>query len=374
MAINTGGFDVNVLPVYQPVDPSLAAFNPAQITHGVLDALQVGGTLQQIKAFKQHADEIAATEGIRTKLLQAQADQAAIKRDHEQAIKQAAIDDQLAQLSLTTAKAKAAGKNVEPSANLDLAKTNLALGDVAFQQKQQPTEQGVKSLVDAAALEAAPNVGLALVKKANTDLVNANLAYSKAVEDFKNGDTDAALLEKAKVASEQAKARLDDAQAKYYSGRNDAAVERSRITAEKVDTHTKAYNSLSQDYARSVQAYKNLLSEPAINPANPDDQRFTASKLVQAASVPDNPGFWKRLFGLGDTEPVPAFVVDKIKEINQARSELKAQEQVLKKVRDKISSSLVDGEAPAPAETTAPTPTSVVYWRNPATGKIEPKP
>jgi hypothetical protein len=70
MAINTRGFQVSAMPQYTPVDASLAAYNPQEVTQGLLQALNAVETDRQMRA--QRADRaerdllagkrIAATE------------------------------------------------------------------------------------------------------------------------------------------------------------------------------------------------------------------------------------------------------------------------------------------------------------------------
>jgi len=61
MAITTEGFGVNVMPQYTPVDPRLVAFDPAQISNGVLNAFQVVDNYKKMQAFNKAQAELDAT-------------------------------------------------------------------------------------------------------------------------------------------------------------------------------------------------------------------------------------------------------------------------------------------------------------------------
>lgn len=118
MAISTGGFGVNVMPTYTPVDPSLAAFNPAEITKGMLNHFQMQGTVAQLQAFKQHAQEVADTEAQRTQILKQQAEQDRLKLESAAALHKYDIDRRIAEAK--AAKIEAEGREtVAPSATED---------------------------------------------------------------------------------------------------------------------------------------------------------------------------------------------------------------------------------------------------------------
>lgn len=177
MAINTAGFQVGVLPQYTPIDPHLASLDPSELTHGLLSAYQLAGTASELTAFRQHAQEIADTEGIRTKLLKAKADQAAIERDHAQAVNQAAIDAELAQHSLDTAKAK----NL---LQLEPLKTKVA---------EAAGNADLSTIGPAAAANVASN---------NLSALNSNIGVSTATDRAKTAQTQAA-ADAVRVADEE---------------------------------------------------------------------------------------------------------------------------------------------------------------------------
>ncbi len=387
--INTGGYQVNVLPQYAPVDPGLAAFNPSEALHGMMTAYQAAGTLDQIKAFKQHAAEVAATEGIRTKLLQTQADQQVLALKHAQDIEDAKRAAELAtleheramapeQTKAGTAQAEATVKTAPAIANTVVGANEAAQADQAFQASQRPTLQAAQSIANSDLPSLALQQSLANVKKAQAEVSTANLAAEKAKEDWLAGATGKDKAEAASTAANLAKARLDDAQAKYYSTRNTTAAEIASKRAEAVDTHSKAYNALSLDYSRAINSLKELVTEPAINPDDPSDQRFTVSQLVQAAQIPKESAL-KRFFGLGEKEPIPEFVLDRIRAIKEKRADVDARAAQLSAISRKIGDAILGGEvgpaAPAQAaQPSSPAITIPTVWRNPATGKIELKP
>lgn len=208
--INTGGFDVGVMPTYSPVNPSLASFNPVDITHGLMDSIQLTGNVDQLKAFRQHAAEIAATEGVRTQLLKAQADQAAIARDHAAAVQQASIDSAVAQFKANAAvQPKVAEQtvktidsnmpNIATKGLLEGTLLNNQLGSAKFEGTRQPILQGVQRQMDQAAVAAAPWQADTIVSSAYTNKINADTAAKMAEEDFAKGKTGKAQLEDAQI-------------------------------------------------------------------------------------------------------------------------------------------------------------------------------
>ncbi len=207
--IQTHGFGVDVMPQYSQVNPQLAAINPIETTHGILSALQIGGTLDQLKAFKQHAQEIADTEKIRTQLLKAQADQESIQRDRETALQEAKLGAEKASLAASTARDTSLTKlfpqrqnveslSLENQASMLPGQGRLGLAQLATQEQVQPSlskiaiaqaqgeagrVQGAESIKDLqqqlaqvqaqSALDMAPDQQKLIKAKLDDDLKNA---------------------------------------------------------------------------------------------------------------------------------------------------------------------------------------------------------
>jgi hypothetical protein len=63
--IQTSGFQVGAMPTYTPVNPSLVAFNPTEVSDGMLKAFRISNALEELKASKAKQAELAATRSAR---------------------------------------------------------------------------------------------------------------------------------------------------------------------------------------------------------------------------------------------------------------------------------------------------------------------
>ncbi len=61
MPINTGGYQVQVMPTYTPLDPRSVSFNPQAFSQGALSSIEIIDQLQKQKAFAQAQADLAAT-------------------------------------------------------------------------------------------------------------------------------------------------------------------------------------------------------------------------------------------------------------------------------------------------------------------------
>lgn len=140
MAIQTGGFKVDVIPSYTPVDPRLVAFNPGSFTNGILSAFDVAKTYDQMKAYKLMQDELAATRDKRIAATGTGYD-ASIARDtgtiQTEPLKTDAINAQNQAL-----------KNLVPiqgQFDVQQAKNNIALQPGAFKLAQGQQDIGLQN-------------------------------------------------------------------------------------------------------------------------------------------------------------------------------------------------------------------------------------
>lgn len=324
----TSGFQVSQMPIYHPVDPSLVALNPTQITHGLLDAYQLQGTVEQLKAFRQHAAEVAATEGVRTQLLQAQADQARIQAEHAAAIKQdsinAAIAEYKAKVATTPKEAQqkvaqidANLPNIAPAAQLQGNAIQSQLADLAFKEKSRPVlEPGALNLQDLT-----QNLG---IKK----------AYD-AVTTFEEDKQMADDIKKATAAHLNAQASQANAAADELSGRNAMKEKVAAARAANVQNHYQAQNVLGANYAREETTLKNMESTRAENPADPSDQRFTVGMLAAAYNKAPT-GFLNFLkqnnLSPKEAKTIPPEVQAQIDEVNLQRKKVRELSDGLHKV------------------------------------------
>lgn len=72
MSIETGGYQVGVMPQYTPMDPRMVAFQPQQFSAGALSSLELINELDKRKAFAAQQAEQAATRAGRVGAMNAQ--------------------------------------------------------------------------------------------------------------------------------------------------------------------------------------------------------------------------------------------------------------------------------------------------------------
>lgn len=168
--ITTQGHQVGVLPQFQPPDPSLLAFNPQQMAQGALSSLQIGGALEQMKALRQHTEELAKMSNARNKLLQAQADLATLNAEFEQGT-------QAGKKAASNATSAATVKTAGPLADFTAAKAGLDLRLLPKQEKLVNTQQ------DLAQTQVTGALTRSNITEETSDLA-AEIARKKVYEEF----------------------------------------------------------------------------------------------------------------------------------------------------------------------------------------------
>lgn len=354
------------MPSFTPVNPSLAAFNPSNITNGALQSINIASSLDQLKAFRQHAEEVAKTEAARNQMLQAESTKAQILTDHLRAIDDASKAAELAQLEHDRAVQESktgadiatnasTAQTAGPLANLKIAEANSGVKDINFLNSIRPAVESAKSSAAAAASGAAPYVALATVEDAKTQFQAAKLANAKAIDEFSSLPDDT----KRKNALVQSQIDLNNASAQYH-------IAQGQLNASKA-------NAVGQDPQKAVSAIDLELSRLGKMAAGSGvhDETGAPETLDQyeARVLDPTTGQVKTKFSLmhplSGSNPVPT---------SPTGDALLFQKRQLTKAKDfymsKIAGAALQDAGVQPPPSGAP----VVYWKNPSTGKIEPKP
>lgn len=285
------------MPTYTPVDPSLAAFNPAQITHGIMDVYQTMGTAAQLKAFNQHALEVANTEGLRTKLLKAQADQEAIKADAAQAQQDATNRAIIAKakheadlLDVQTpndVKAEQGrGATLDASNATLLSNANLALSNATENARLNPFLQGIHSFDVANARSAAPYQSIASDLAARALVPKAKLDLIRQQQDLAQGGTGEERLVDAKVLSEAQKGGLDAAQAQQalaaaaeLRDRNATKINLAQLRSQSRQDNFKAQEVIRHNFDSALKDYQDAQNQPIMTTDGTTSGSIRASQL-----------------------------------------------------------------------------------------------
>lgn len=183
MAINTGGYGVNVLPQYTPVDANLAAFNPAAAMQGAAQGIDMVTGLQKLKDMRQIHEENAKMSAAKNKLLQAQAEQSALTADYMAKVQQQKLDAEMSRLEHDAKKNRLAS-------GLLGKKSAIEEGELNLKGALQPGAARLAMSGQGAQEKASPFLNDALVFGAQTSAGTAKAALGRlsdvtAAEDAK---------------------------------------------------------------------------------------------------------------------------------------------------------------------------------------------
>ncbi len=336
--INTSGHEVQVMPSYTPVNPSLMGFNPQNVTNGALGALSVADSLEKIKSFRQHAEEIAKTEHARNSILQAEADKAAILAGHLQTTKDAQDEYDLSHLKLQSEQNKLELPNVSKKAKVEGSALDLTANQQAFDATQQGTKQSVESITNASAFDNAFTKSLAAKNQAETDYQASLLNLAKAKEEALSFPADKARkdnLINAQIEVQKAIANKDNADAELARAKPGMAEQALKQKADAAVFHQNNYNTISQDYQRTGQVLARLEGEVIPDPSGGDP--IKASQLAsQLSAAPESSPIWK--FWKSDPSITP-YHRQVVQEILDQRARLSKLGKILSNISDQLGSS-----------------------------------
>ena len=258
MAINTSGYSVGVLPQYSPVDANLAAFNPAAAIQGAAQGIDMVTGLQKLKDMRQIHEENAKMSAAKNKLLQAQADEAALLRDHEQAI----ADSKLA---------AALAKNKEDALNAPKEGESKRAGYAASIK----TNENVGLAADAAR----PNIGRVVdlnMQMLQDQATSASVALDSARRAYEQAPQSTELareLQRANILESESKYKLAIAQAGQATAQTAYIGDKSAIERDKIA----ARNQMVSNYMKHEESLRKQL----------DDVNTTIARIEEKTLVPD---------------------------------------------------------------------------------------
>lgn len=295
--ITTQGHQVGVLPQFQAPNPALLAFNPQEAQQGALGSLQISSSLEQIKALRQHTEEIAKMSNARNKLLEAQQRLAEINA-------KIAEETAAGQIKSTNALSGLSGEKAKADLSLLGQRTDLDRSVLAGQaSRQSDVNTALAEQAKSAAL-VAPIVARTAEQKALTEeigsggelnmsfakveLAKQNFQIAKKESDFALKDFDAKKIREsdyqaAKTKTELADAELKSAQAEFARARDD--IEAAKIKA-KNDSHVnflREFAAVNQSMRDASSERIRLLSTPVPNINSPGAAPMKLAEVVALA-------------------------------------------------------------------------------------------
>ncbi len=298
MAINTSGYQVNVLPQFTPADPKLIAFNPESITNGVLTSFKIADTANRIKAFQAlqaqldatRAGEISATNATNTlSTARATADLGQVPAVSAlQALKtEAGINETPILSKLRIQQAGTESKDLEEKEALrDIVKvTNRNAAQTAQNQSVAANVVSGDATSDAIVMHAAT-------------IAQAKLNRDKAIAALASFPQDTKLkqaAEQADIELKNATAELHKANAELARQKPDNAVEIAKIraaaTTEAARVRSQAHNELN-DLVKIAQndefrANQIMLRLGSVKVPNPDPNTMEERPEVPLSELKD---------------------------------------------------------------------------------------
>lgn len=340
MAIQTQGHQVQVMPQYVAPNPGLIAFNPQQISNGVLSSLQIADALARRKAFLDQQAELEAT-------------------------RQARIDAELARSGILTgtAQGQIAGTNAQNQslvntlpatdaakiatanqlAAITPAQTPGLLADLAFKEEIRPlfqSNQVVKAQQEQTLNPVRFDTELTTLR-AQQDVapVQAELTLAQAQQQLASITEDKKLTDAQKLAQIRnlnASARASEAQAAY--------TERDRPRAGGPDL---------MNQLRDVQAQiQSLEKSPVVNP-NLDNEGMPVP-LIQYQAQTRGPD------GMPVLVDAPGlFTGDRPVTLNPAAEKTASQLQQLYQLRDQLTQAVSGGPSATAKAAPSTTPKAI---------------
>ncbi len=299
MAIQTHGFGVDVAPGIGLADPNLVAFNPNQLSQGVLHAYALAGAhynLQETKA-KIHAqkklqDELDALREDRIGAKKAQYGADASTANRSVAQDSAAAPNIIPAARYEGDKIAALSQLLGPQTQAGLGAANKSVNDLKFGESQRGILEQVQGIGNETALKTAPTEALARIKLADNSLDKASLDYRKIADAAQFFDADASQeraktaasidLAKAQTAKDTATANDIADRARREQAKLDSAEYRAQLAAEAKQTQiindVKAFDAVAAHANATALKHDNL---QIIDPSNPNGPKITLGEAIR---------------------------------------------------------------------------------------------
>lgn len=135
MAIQTGGFNVSVMPQSPDIDPRYVGINLNHFTSGINQGISTAGNLENLKAFRAQQAELAATRDSRIAGENARGGLAELELAYAKGLQDAKMENALATLKFSTEKTAADRSFLPKDTTLRGLTTDLAIGAAERQVK-----------------------------------------------------------------------------------------------------------------------------------------------------------------------------------------------------------------------------------------------
>ncbi len=307
MSISTQGFQVQNMPTYSAVNPSLVAFNPTSVSDGMMNAFNLAKALEEIKSKKALQAEIEATRQKRLAATNAQNELSASRDtaslglvDPEAALKLGKIGQQqtllepttkskLSDLSFNTEKNQAFQGNLGLLASVEAAKGNADLSTIGPVSQATIAEAGART---AGANEDTQNATL----RGSAQAADYRLKAKQAVGDYDRYDKEQQLVNtKLSDALDNAKTDQDVLR----------ATRQAKLDKEKADTdYVKAHAKYLEAQGLNLPTKSSEKIAAQIQAASSEKHRLMQEKFVLPdGSVGNLASYIQAVYPEGGTEP-----------------------------------------------------------------------
>lgn len=312
MAIQTRGFDVNVMPKPGLADPSLVAFNPARIGQGMQEGLALSEQLARLKAFKLEQEEKAMLASDRINAIKAQykgiADQTpqqtrivtgqadvvegtkTAKIGAENATNERTIAITPVQTQNELAGLFANRPNIFSGAKVKGLQDKVAAGNAEIELSTQPSRKAAARATAESTRIAAEGAEATAAQDADTKTIMSNLAKAAADDDAENFWTNREALKKQReLQTKTMEAQIANIQSQVQNNLAEA-----QMRLETVNGSKSAQNKLAA-------------VSRAAKEANDDWLKLMSTKLFDANNQESNLMTYMKQLDLDETDRIPAY-------------------------------------------------------------------
>jgi len=312
MAIQTRGFDVNVMPKPGLADPSLVAFNPARIGQGMQEGLALSEQLAKLKAFKLEQEEKAMLASDRINAIKAQykgiADQTPQQTRQITAGADLAVGTTPGAISATNATnarttmvapvlaqndvmaAFAARPGIFSGAKVKSLQDEVAAGNAEIDISTQPSRKKTAGATAESAQVAAEGAAATAAQDADTKTIMSNLANAAANDDADNFWSNRDALKKQRdLQTKTMEAQLANINAMVENNLSEASMRRaaadnSKTTPQKIAATRAAAND-------SEKAWRDLMTAKIFDENNQESNLMTYMYNLEAGKTDRIPAY-----------------------------------------------------------------------------------
>lgn len=294
MPIQTRGFQLDVMPRFTPVDPSLVALNPDRLQSGILSSLQIRDAVGRIDAYRKLQDELEATR-------KARIDAANASAQLQAATATRGLGNVAIKGDVDAAEASARLKTLPFATEADIARAKLATGEATSgigllpgrtrlaEMNQKLGEMGLQGAIDRA-----PEENVLLRRKQMLDAIKTESEIEldprrrdKLLREIDSSLKSAFSDSEVDQALKAAKIKLDNAMA-------EAAAERASADTKRAEALDNAHKTHAVAISRAQAALRDLNAFGQTEIIDPDTgQPVKISTIESRIFERDDKGEWK---------------------------------------------------------------------------------